>query len=370
MNEESDPLNSLLWIELPDDIDTHLGVFTLNPDIPLPVEADKNGSVNIEQLGWEQVIAAVLLVLANSPSHEHAEYYRSLLHAIRPNLEEELASAGENQLEDCQWETAQNLLLARLGLCPDSPDARLDMAGFYERHARWLRGQGNNREAETAEKTAETAYRELLCLDDAPAHAWFRTGMFRYRRGDFLLAAETLESFLEMEGSEEQRKEASRIVRLCRSDGQADSLYLKAYRALNEGRVSEGLALAREFRDSKPAGWPGWFLLGWALRLSEDFAEAREALEGARERGCREADLYNELAICTRALEDYDAAAAALEEALKLDPENIKIISNMAVLHMERNDKTEALRWLNTALTLQPDDPICLHLQKKMEKNP
>ena len=74
---------------------------------------------------------------------------------------------------------------------------------------------------------------------------------------------------------------------------------------------------------------------------------------------CRESDLFNELAICTRALGDFDAAGSALNEALQLDPENTKIISNMALVQMEKGDRVEALRWLQTALTLNPEDEIC-----------
>ena len=116
------------------------------------------------------------------------------------------------------------------------------------------------------------------------------------------------------------------------------------------------------FRDNRPEGWPGWFLLGWALRLSENWESAREALDGAYERGCREGDLFNELAICTRALEDYEAAEKALSRALEKSPDNIKIISNMAIIQLEKGDKAEAIRWLETALTLEPADPICRKL--------
>ena len=66
---------------------------------------------------------------------------------------------------------------------------------------------------------------------------------------------------------------------------------MAAYTALNEGRLEEGTELAREFRDGKPGGWPGWFLLGWALRLSERWEEARIAFEGAVHRGCAEGSL-------------------------------------------------------------------------------
>lgn len=363
----SDPLENLLWLDLPDDIETDMGAFVLNPSIPLPIEPDENGTMDMESVTWEKVIAAALLVLANRPSHEHADYYRAFLAALRPELETELSSAADTLINEGDWDRAEDILLALRGFRPDSMEARFAMAGFYDRRAERESKSGNRAKADSLEKSAEAAYNEILSDADAPAAAWYRAGVFRYRRGDFMKSAETLEAFLEISEDGDDAEEARRIVRLCREEGQADELYQTAYAALTSGSIEEGTQLARRFRDKKPGSWPGWFLLGWGLRLSGDFKEAREALEGARDRGCRESDLYNELAICTRSLGDFDAAAAALEEALRKDPENIKIISNMALVQIERGDRKEAVRWLETALTLDPTDAICRKMLEELE---
>lgn len=359
MIDANDPLERLLWLDLPDDIETDMGTFALNPAIPLPIEPDEDGTMKMENVTWEKVIAASLLVLANLPSHEHAEYYRSFLLALRPELEAELTEAAEALISEGDWERAEDILLALRGLKPDSIEARYAMAGFYDRRGTKERKSGEAQKADSFGKSAEAAYNEILSDADAPAEAWYRAGVFRYKRGDFAKAAETLEAYLDGNPEGEESEDAARIVRLCREEGQADELYQTAYAALTAGRIEEGTELARQFRDRKPGGWPGWFILGWGLRLSEEYEAGREALEGARDRGCRESDLYNELAICTRSLGDYAAAAAALEEALKNDPENIKIISNMALVQIEKGDRAEAERWLETALTMDPGDPIC-----------
>ena len=360
MSDEISPLDRILWIDLPNDIDTDMGSFILNPpSIPLPIEADENGSIDMESVTWEKVIAAALLVLANFPTHEHADYYRSFLLAIRPDLSEELSEAAEGQIAEGDWTRAEDILLALRGLAPESLDARLSMAHFYDRRAKNERKIGDAKVADSFESAAEVAYKEILSDAAAPVGAWYHAGKFRYGRGDFLRAAETLEYFVESSRDSDEAAEAERIIHLCRVEGQADELYQTAYAALTAGQVSEGLQMAREFRDKKPGGWPGWFLLGWALRLSGDYPAAREALEGARDRGCRESDLFNELAISTRAMNDFDASAMALEEALRRDPENIKIISNMALIQIEKGDRENAVRWLETALTLDPSDVIC-----------
>ena len=307
-------------------------------------------------------------MLANSPDHEHANYYRDFLNALRPNLLGELSEAAERSQDAGEWEHAQDILLAARGLAPQDATPRYALARFYGR--RWMHANkaGNREEAFSFSRAAEAAYNELLSEDEAPNQAWFDAGKFRYQFGAYARAAETLETFLQGENlKEEQRQEALRLVRLCRDEGQADSLYEEAYAALTAGRIQEGVAMAKDFRDRRPEGWPGWFLLGWGLRLAEQWTEAREALEGARDRGCSEGDLFNELAICTRAMGDYGASASALEEALKRDPENIKIISNMALVRMEQGQREDAIRWLQTALAMEPGDPICTQLLAEIE---
>ncbi len=360
MSNEKNSLDKLLWIDLPDDID--VGAFTLDPTIPLPIEPDENGEMEIGDVTWEKVIAAALLVLANSPSHEHAAYYRSLLTALRPGLAAELTEASQERINEGDLTHAEDIILAIRGLEPESFEPRYAMAGLYNLRAAQERKTGDARIAESYEGAAEAAYNELLSEESSPRVVWYDAGIFRYKRGDFLQAAETLETFLDGASEGEKRTEAERLVRLCRDEGQADEVYREAYAALTAGQISEGTRMARKFRDQRPGGWPGWFLLGWALRLSEEWQEARDALEGAHERGCRESDLFNELAICTRALRDFDAASAALEEALQRDPENIKILSNMAIVQLEKGNREEAVRWLQTALTMDPTDPICLRL--------
>ena len=362
MENKQDPLEKLLWIDLPSDIDTDMGAFILDPSIPLPVEPDESGEIDISDVTWEKVIAAILLVLANSPSHKHADYYRQFLAAIRPGLAAELSEAYRERINESDWDNAEDIILALRGLEPESLQPRYAMAKLYEKRAAQERKSGDSKIAESYEGAAEAAYNELLSEDAAPKSAWYDAGVFRYNRGDFLRAAETLEAFLDTAGEGAERNHAQHLVSSCRDEGQAEELYRNAYAALNAGQVADGKKMALEFKDQHPDGWPGWFLLGWAHRLSEEWQEARDAFEAASERGCRESELFNELAICTRALKDYDASFAALEEALKRDPENIKILSNMAIIYLEKGDKEEAVRWLQTALTLDPSDQICRQL--------
>ena len=76
------------------------------------------------------------------------------------------------------------------------------------------------------------------------------------------------------------------------------------------------------------------------------------------ERGCTESALYSELAMCSRALGDYDAAIEALANVLRLDPENTDAVAGMGLVMMEKGDRAEALRWMRCALVLRPGNRV------------
>ena len=77
-------------------------------------------------------------------------------------------------------------------------------------------------------------------------------------------------------------------------------------------------------------------------------------------KGCNESELFNEIALCSRELGDYTNAEKMLREGLKKSPDNIKIISNLGIIKMELGQIDEARQYFQIALTLEPEDAVCL----------
>ena len=59
-------------------------------------------------------------------------------------------------------------------------------------------------------------------------------------------------------------------------------------------------------------------------------------------------------------LNDFKESRKNLEKALMMEPENLKIISNMVILEIKQNNNKEALKYFNTVLEFDPEDPIAL----------
>lgn len=358
-------LERLLWIELPSNIDRDMGTFTLDPSIPLPIESEEN-EVCIDDISWDDISTSILLLLADYPSCEHSEYYRALILALQPNIDANLEEMAWNCIEEENWEKAMDISLALRGLKPESWVSKHLMAKNYDRRAALAEQMGQSEIASLHGQAAETAYQELLIDEEVAPQAIFDAGMFQYRQKNFKSALQNLERYLHESPDGIHADEAKRIVQDYLRKGQADDLYVEAYRALQENRIEEGIGLAEELSRKEPNSWPAYFLLGWAYRISENWYSAREALETAESRGYHEPDIYKELAKCYHALEELQMAVVTLKKALHREPNNIKIIFNIAYLLIEQGDKEEAIRWLETAITLSPDDEQSKKLLKEI----
>ncbi|MDR3148029.1 MAG: tetratricopeptide repeat protein, partial [Treponema sp.] len=156
----------------------------------------------------------------------------------------------------------------------------------------------------------------------------------------------------------EKRENALSLVREIEGQGLEDEDFREAWEHIRRGREREGMESIRRFLERRPGAWNGWFLLGWALRRLERWADARSSLEKALELGGDTSDTRNELAICLMEMNDYPGARRQLETALRRDGENIKIISNLGVLAMRGGNKQEAAGFFRTVLELEPEDPL------------
>ncbi|NLJ46601.1 MAG: tetratricopeptide repeat protein, partial [Treponema sp.] len=88
--------------------------------------------------------------------------------------------------------------------------------------------------------------------------------------------------------------------------------------------------------------------------------------EKAIELGAEDADAYNELAICLLELGEYRECRRRLEAALRLEPDNVKIVSNLGTLALKQGRPDEAERFFRTALELDPRDPLARSLLESL----
>lgn len=353
-----DSLKSVVFVRLPADTLKRLApAMDLDPDFPLPVQTQ--GALQRFDAGMitaESIMAGILRVLAWQPDNANAGSYRALVKGIRPQLLEELSDAGVAKAQAKQWDIAEEIFLALIGLYPERPEPMLDLALLHEERARLMNEESRETEAEGENAIAFECYRRLLLLDPPFAPAFYHAGLFHLRTRNYDKAASLFGDYARLGDDEDKRKRALDIVAKLKEQGYLDTTFKESYDFIAMGKEEQGLEKAREFIGRYPAVWNGWFLSGWANRRLGNWEEAKKDFSKAVELGSLEADTFNELALCQIETGDLQGARRSLERALGIEPENVKIIVNLGALSVRMGRAEEARGFFHTALEIDPDD--------------
>jgi len=352
-----DGTGQLVFIELPAVLIRDIGNFRPDPAIPVPVETGGDPErFDPRSITWEAIVAGMLRLLAWAPGHEHADYYRSFIVAVKPGILVELSEAGIVKAKNKDWPVAEEIFRALGGLFPEAPEPILNLAVLYEDRAESLRAAGREDAADAFDSRAHDAYSRLLAMEPPFPEAFFNAAFFHLRIRGYERARSLFETYAKIGDDDEKRSRAKEIAKKLSRQGYLDELFKEAYDFIRLGKEEEGLAKAQAFLEKNPTIWNAWFLVGWASRRLGQWDKGLEAFEKALELGAEGADVYNELSICLLELGRVGEARARLERALRLEPENVKIITNLGAVALRQGKNAEASGFFRAALEIEPED--------------
>jgi tetratricopeptide (TPR) repeat protein len=379
--------NRILFLSVPESLRGQIESisrddFSINPDIPIPVEIPENETnLNLEELSWEMIIAGMLSVIAAGPqaldsaqqgavpmndAHKSAwiNYYRHFVLAVRPSIMGEFTEAAIIKARNGDFDSALDIIDVLRSLFPSSPAVTLNRALIMEQRAEAFQRRDS---AETAEafRAAEDAYTEALSLHPLFPAAQFNAGFFYLGQKDFRRAREYFSRYVDNGEDQAKIEQVRSIIKDIDENGLEDESFSEAYNLIQQGNEEKGMQSIRDYIERYPSVWNGWFVLGWALRRLGRWEDGAAAFGRAIELGGCGSDTRNELAICLMESGDLKGARRELESALRDDPENVKIISNMGVLALKNGSNDEAAAFFRTVLELDPQDPIALNFFNK-----
>jgi Tfp pilus assembly protein PilF len=332
--------------------------FFINPDIPIPVEISSGEEINLKELSPEMILSAMLRVIETGKGKkEWTEYYRRFVLVFRPSILAEFTEAAIGKTRNGNFDEALDILSCLRGLLPFSPSVSLNTALVLEEKAAQFRRLGKE-DGGKARDAAATAYEELMVCEPQFPLAFYNGGHFFLSQCNFQKAEECFSRYLEIANDGKKRNHAKEVLKEIRDKGLDEECFIKARLFIEQGKAEEGLRSIREFLESRPLVWNGWFMLGWALRLLGRWEDGAEAFRKAIELGGAGSDTRNELAICLMETGDVSGARRELETAISQDSDNVKIISNLGVLALKEGNKEKADAFFRTALDLDGDDSV------------
>lgn len=380
MNPAS-PLETIYFINLPEDYKFSDAAMKIDPSVPLPVQKKTEGDPNdfdMNDIQPEQVLAGILTVLAYDKHNEHLEYYRSIIMQAKPNIKKELTEAAIIKTKNEDWDFAEELFLTLRGIDPEDKAVTLNLALFLDQRAESYRRSGLHDDANAYDNDALEYYKDAMNAEPAIPDAFFNAGFFYLKQHDYHEAKGAFETYLALtcdakdedmdENAQYRQERAQEIVNKISNENMDDAAFAQAYRLISTGKEEEGLDKIRKFIMSNQKVWNAWFLLGWGLRKLRRYEDAMNAFNQAIAcGGDQNSDTYNELAICYMELNNIPEAKKSLMKALSISPEDTKIISNLGFLNLKEGNKQEAQKYFTAVLEFDPNDQIAVTELAKLE---
>lgn len=378
MNPAS-PLDSIYFINLPEDFKLSSAALQLDPAIPLPVQKkdkDSPGTFNMKELTPEQVLAGLVTIMAYDPHNKDILYYRSILKQARPDIKKEMTNAAILKAKNEDWELAEELFQALRGFDPEDMVTVLNMALFFDQRADSYRRSGLIDDANAYDEDALNYYKEAMDAEPPLPDAFFNAGFYYLKKHNYADAKDAFETYLALtcdikdeemgENGVYKKNRAQEILNDIANRNMEDDHFKAAYDFINNGEEEKGLDEIRLFIQKNPDVWNAWFMLGWGLRKLGRYDDAKKAFNKALTlEGGETSDTYNELAICNLESGDLAEAKKLLEKALAKDSDNTKIISNLGYLALKEGKPAEAAGYFQTVLEIDPSDKIAaMELQK------
>ena len=376
------PLESIYYINIPENFNPSNGAFQIDKTIQLPVQRKTNedpGNFNPEEITTEQILAGILTVLAYDSKNAHQDYYRSIIKQVKPNIKKELCEAAILKTKNEDYELAEEIFRALLGFDPEDSAVILNMALFLDQRADAYRRSGLNEDADAYDSDSLAYYEEAMEADPPLADAFFNAGFFYMKQNQFREAKDAFETYLALtcdvsddelgENGLYKKERAQEIVNNINAQNIDDENYKAAYDFIKKGQEEKGIEAIRDFLQSNPKVWNAWFLLGWGLRRLERYSDAKTAFLQAIKFGAdKNVDTYNELSLCYVQEKDFKSAKDCLMKAFAIEPENVKIVSNLGYLALAEGNKEEARKYFTSVLEFDPKDAIAANELLKLEK--
>jgi tetratricopeptide (TPR) repeat protein len=363
-------LSDIVYITIPDSLKQDLGSFTLDPSHPLPVQIPEGSDAieTSEGIKLEMIAAGIIRIFAFKNDHPSIAYYRELLLALQPDVEKELVLAAISKANLKDFNFAEELFLAANHINPTAAELYVNLSVLYGQRAKLASESDNSEEFDYYTEKQVRILQEGLRVLPLSDLLLSEIGMLNLFLGNEEIGLEFLQKYLRIAPESEKRTLIEARVKEVSDKIEDDRTLYEAFDEMQLGNEEQALRLIETLIDHKPKVWSGWFIKGWALRRLENYVEAQKAFIRCLELGEKNADIYNELSICSLQTGEKELAKSYLDIALELDESNVKLITNLAFLHLRDEEYNQVFELYQKARTIDPEDPAVIHLGQELDK--
>ncbi len=362
---KNEKLEGIVYINLPSELKKTINNFNIDPEIPIPFQLEIGQSdVNPDEITIERIVAAMIKIVAWDNKNKHFDYYRNFILAAQEDAVNQLNVAAIAKEKAKDFEFSEELFIAVNNLAPQ-PASFINLASHYSNQAASKKEKNPTEYEYFLQKAFESLNEGLTQFKDNP-DLLCEIGYFHVYQNNIEAARESLEKYLNFAEKDDKRiTQVEKILSDINEKINDDSKLLEAYDQINLSNEDKAIELLDEFLEKNPDVWNAHFFKGWALRRQNKFALAKPCFLEALKLGECNSEIYNELAICALEEDQRELALFYLDTAIDLEPENITLLTNLALLNLEDKNYDKARYLLEKSRDIDENDPLVIHLIEK-----
>lgn len=359
---------NIVYISLPVDFKIQIKDFVFDPKILLPVEVSNVQNFSQYELNFEAVMSAILKISAYDQGNVNFSYYKKLLLALKPNIVNELINVGLVKIDEGDYKLALEIFLSLKGIDDKNDILLLNLALLYERMADNFLKVEQDMDAFSSNQSALKIYERLLDFESPNENVFANAGFFFVKQYKLDKAQNLLNHYLKISTNLKLKTKVIEVLNVIREHKNLDVDLEKIYNLIIISREDEAIFELIKLLEYHRSSWNVWFLLGWGYRRKGFYSEAKDAFFKVLSLDSNNVDAMNELAICFMELLEFNDSLKYLLKALRLEPDNIKIVSNLGILHLKMDLREEARKYFEVVLKYDSNNPIAFKYLKLLDR--
>ncbi len=336
-------------------------------ELPVPVRVqrlleDIKNQDEIDGITLNNIIDGIIYVMGSDIGFGFVDEYKNMLEAlnfdVKPYIIYCINRFDENECEDG---IVYGKALVNL---KENEKSCFVYASALEKAGLKLNAEGKEQKSQYFLEEANRYFEKCIDYDDKFALAYYKLG-FYYKRSQQYVKAELI-----WNKHQEIDDDALRIDEI-----RNELIQLKPYVDFENGynlilkeKPQEGLDLLLPLVKEFGSWWNLLFFIGLAYRMLGQYDIAETYFENVLKLEIEQKDALNELGLCKLCRGKHVEAAELFTDLLNIEPGTCEVFCNRAVAYMYSEQTDKAIEDIETALKINPGDPVALSIKAELYK--
>ena len=334
-------------------------------ELPVPIRVEKllediNKQNEIDGITLNNIVDGIIYILGTDIGFEYIQDYKEMFKELNFELIPYIIYCinNDNKTED-------DVVYGKALINNEENEKTCFVyASALEKMGMELHDKENNELSQLFLEEANKYFEKCLDYNDKFPLAYYKLGYYYKRKQQYVKAELTWSKHQELDDDnlriEEIRKELIQLKPYVDFEN--------GYNLVLKERPEEALDLLLPLVKDFSGWWNLLFFIGLAYRTMGEYNIAETYFENVLKINNVQKDALNELGLCKVCRGKYVEAADLFSTLLSLDPGNCEAFCNRAVAYLYNNQSDRAKEDIQTALKINPKDPVALSIKEELGK--